>query len=119
MDELLACVGLVPENMRRNLVSAGQSIAAESAMMALAPVIGRTQAYQAVKKAIAAASQRRIALLEVLLEDDSVRGAIGRDALDKALDPAAYTGQSAAMARDMAAAARVAAASLAARGVAR
>lgn len=114
-----ACVGVVPENMRRNLVSTGQSIAAESAMMVLAPVIGRTQAYQAVKKAIAAASQRRIALLEVLLDNDSVRAAIGRDALAKALDPTAYTGQSAAMARDMAAAARAAAASLAARGIAR
>lgn len=118
MHELLACVGLVPENMRRNLVSTGQSIAAESAMMALAPVIGRTQAYQAVKKAIAAASERRIALLEVLLDNDRVRAAIGRDALRKALDPAAYTGQSAAMARDMAAAARAAAASLAARAIA-
>ncbi len=116
MDELLGCIGLVPENMHRNLATAGQSIAAESAMMVLAPLIGRTQAYQAVKKAIVAASQRRVALLEALLEDEAVREAIGRDALGKALDPAAYTGQSAAMARDMAAAARVAAASLVTRG---
>ena len=118
MDELLECVGLVAENMQRNLVAAGQSIAAESAMMVLAPLVGRTQAYQAVKKSIAAASQHRVALLEALLSDETVRKAIGRDALGKALDPAAYTGQSAAMARDMAAAARAAAASLVTRGIA-
>jgi 3-carboxy-cis,cis-muconate cycloisomerase len=112
MDELLACLKLSPENMRRNVASSGQTMAAENAMMVLAPAFGRTQAYERVKHAIADADQRGIPLADLLLEDVSVRGAIDEAALRAALDPAAYTGCSAEMARSMAVAARSSATAL-------
>ena len=116
MDELLGCLGLVPENMRRNLASSGQAMAAENAMMMLAAAIGRTRAYEAIKHAIAEATKRRVSLADVLVENDAVRAALDEAAIRKALDPAAYTGRSAEMAREMALAARSAAARLTRRG---
>lgn len=112
MDELLVCLKLAPENMRRNVASSGQAMAAENAMMILAPAFGRTQAYERVKHAIAQAEQRGGLLADLLLEDASVRGAVDEAALRAALDPAAYTGCSAEMARTMAASARSAATAL-------
>ncbi|HTK03017.1 MAG TPA: lyase family protein, partial [Bordetella sp.] len=112
MDELLICLKLAPENMRRNVASSGQTMAAENAMMVLAPAFGRTQAYERVKHAIADAGQRGIPLADLLLEDASVRGAVDEAALRAALDPAAYTGCSAEMARNMAVAARSSATAL-------
>jgi 3-carboxy-cis,cis-muconate cycloisomerase len=116
MDELLACLKLAPDNMRRNVASSGQAMAAENAMMLLAPALGRTQAYERVKHAIADAEQRGALLADLLLEDPSVRGAIDEAALRTALDPAAYTGCSAEMARTMAISARGAAAALTGHG---
>ncbi|HEX4781947.1 MAG TPA: lyase family protein [Usitatibacter sp.] len=109
MDELLGCLGVAARNMKRNLDLSGQSIAAENAMMVLAPAIGRSQAYAALKRAIKASSQQGASVLDALLADDAVRGAVTAETLRKAIDPANYTGQSAAMARAMAAAARAAA----------
>ncbi|GAB2899838.1 adenylosuccinate lyase family protein [Paralcaligenes ginsengisoli] len=115
MDELLTCLELEPDNMRRNVAFSGQAMAAENAMMILAPALGRTQAYERVKHAIAETARRGVLLADLLLEDASVRGAVDEAALRAALDPAAYTGCSAEMARTMAAAARSAAAALTAR----
>jgi 3-carboxy-cis,cis-muconate cycloisomerase len=112
MDELLACLKLAPQNMRRNVAHSGQAMTAENAMMMLAPAFGRTQAYERVKHAIAEAEQRGVLLADLLLEDASVREAVDEAALRAALDPAAYTGCSAAMARTMAATARGAAQAL-------
>ena len=116
MDELLGCIRLAPENMRRNLERYGPAMAAENAMMALAPALGRTQAYETVKQAIADSSRRQAPLTDVLMEVDAVRGAIDAAALRDALDPAAYTGRSAQMAREMATEARTAAQRLSSRG---
>lgn len=107
MDELVGCLGLDAGNMRRNLELGGESIAAEGAVMVLAPLIGRTDAYAALKRALAA-SRDGTALSDALLADDTVHKVIGADALRAALDPTRHTGQSAAMARRMAAAARAA-----------
>ena len=116
MDELLGCLRLLPQNMRRNLGASGQSIAAENAMMTLAPTLGRAKAYAAVKLAIAAASAQKVSLADALLGDDAVRAAVSEAALRRALDPAAYTGRSAAVAHEMALAARAAASQLLRRG---
>lgn len=112
MDELLACLRLVPENMGRNMAFSGQAMAAENAMLLLAPAFGRTQAYERVKHAIAQAEERGVLLADLLLEDASVREAVDEGALRAALDPAAYTGCSVEMARSMAVAARDAATAL-------
>jgi 3-carboxy-cis,cis-muconate cycloisomerase len=115
MDELLGCIQLVPENMRRNVELSGQAMAAENAMMALAPVLGRVQAYATVKQAIADSSSGQASLADVLMAADGVRGAIDAATLRDALDPAAYTGRSAQMAREMAIEARASARRLASR----
>ena len=112
MDELLACLRLVPENMRRNIESSGQAMAAENAMMVLAPAFGRTRAYELIKQAIAEAVRRGALLADLLLDDATVASAVEESTLRAALNPAAYTGQSAEMARSMAGAARSAAAQL-------
>jgi 3-carboxy-cis,cis-muconate cycloisomerase len=118
MDELLACLRLAPANMRRNVAASGQAMAAENAMMILAPTFGRTRAYEQVKHAIAEAGRSGAPLADLLLEDAAVRGAVDETALRAALDPAAYTGCSAEMARAMAVSARSAATALAGHGAA-
>lgn len=116
MDELLGCIRLVPANMRRNLAASGAAMAAENAMMALAPALGRSHAYEVVKHALADAARTRVALVDRLLDDDAVRGVVEPELVRAALDPAAYTGRSAEMAHEMAREARAAAAALMARG---
>jgi 3-carboxy-cis,cis-muconate cycloisomerase len=116
MDELLDCIRLVPGNMRRNLERSGSAMAAENAMMMLAPVVGRTRAYEVVKQAIADSSRRSVPLADVLLEDEAVSAALDEATVHAALDPAAYTGRSAEMAMEMALAARTAATRLIGRG---
>lgn len=105
-DELLGCIRLDAARMRANLESGGQFIASEHAMMVLAPIIGRTRAHDIVHHAVAEALHRDVKLSDVLLSDDAVRGAVSPEAILQALDPAAYTGLSAQMAHEMAAAAR-------------
>jgi 3-carboxy-cis,cis-muconate cycloisomerase len=109
MDQLLACIRLVPERMRQNLEISGAFIAAENAMMVLAPAIGRSHAHDVLHHAVTEAAISGVALPELLLQDEQVRSAVDEPALRAALDPANYTGHSAAMAKEMAAAARVAA----------
>jgi 3-carboxy-cis,cis-muconate cycloisomerase len=115
MDDLLGCIGLAPASMRAKVESSGQAIASENALIALSPTIGRTRAYDLVKRAIADASRRQVKLSDVLMEDEEVRSSTDEASIRSALDPATYTGRSAAMAREMAAAARDAAARLVSR----
>ncbi len=116
MDQLLACIRLVPERMRQNLEISGAFIAAENAMMVLAPSLGRSHAHDVLHHAVAEAATSGVALPELLLQDEQVRSAVDEPALRAALDPANYTGHSAAMAKEMAAAARFAADALRQRG---
>ncbi|MBU6439249.1 MAG: adenylosuccinate lyase family protein [Betaproteobacteria bacterium] len=108
-DELLECLRLVPEAMRRNVAISGQAMAAENAMMALAPALGRTRAYACVKHAIHEAGDGSAGLAEALLREPEVRDAIDEFALRHALDPASYTGRSREMSLAMARTAREAA----------
>lgn len=109
MDQLLGCIRLVPERMLQNLEISGQFIAAENAMMVLAPTLGRSHAHDVLHHAVTEASASGVALTDLLLKDERVRKAVAEPALRAALDPANYTGHSAAMAKEMAAAARSAA----------
>ena len=112
MDELLGCLRLVPENMRRNLALNGPAMAAENAMMALAPALGRSRAYEVVKRALAEAARSQTELVDLLLADEAVSGVVEPEFVRAALDPAAYTGRSAEMAHEMAREARAAAVAL-------
>ena len=109
MDELLACLRPDPERMRRNLALSGELIAAESAMMALAPVMGREPAHHAVHEAAREAMASGTPLSDILLRDPAVRAALPADKLRRSLDPTRYTGQSAPLARECAVRARDAA----------
>ena len=81
-------------------------------MMMLAPALGRGLAHDLVHHALEDARTGAGSLLDRLLADERVRQAVDEPALRAALDPAGYTGRSAGMAREMAAAARAAAARL-------
>lgn len=119
MDRLLECLRLHPERMRSTLDRSGESIAAEQAMMLLAPHLGRGEAHDLVHRALAEATATESSILPILLADDRVRGAVEERALRASLDPATYTGRSEPMALEMAAAARSAAARLQMSGTAR
>lgn len=109
MNALLDCIRLVPEQMRRNLDISSPLIAAEHAMMVLAPAIGRNHAHTLLHDAIEEAVSHSKSLVDILLEDAEVCKTLDRQTLEAALDPARYTGRSAGMAREMSAAARTAA----------
>jgi 3-carboxy-cis,cis-muconate cycloisomerase len=109
MDELLGCIRIVPERMRRNLELSASFIAAENAMMVLAPALGRSRAHDLLHHAVAELSDAAPSLTDALLAVPEIREAVGEQALREALDPARYTGLSAQMAREMAATARAAA----------
>jgi len=95
--------------MRRNLDHSAAYIAAENAMMVLAPAIGRNRAHDLLHHAIAHAATRPGGLVDELWQHEEIRGAVSRQALEQALDPRHYTGRSAEMALEMAGAARNAA----------
>ena len=116
MDELLACLRPDPERMRRNLELSGELIAAENAMMVLAPCMGRERAHHAVHEAARAAVSTGEALSEILWRDEAVHACTTREKLRDALDPARYLGQSVPLARRCAALAREAAARCANKG---
>lgn len=108
MDETLACIVVDEARMRRNL-DLSPHIAAENAMMALAPGLGRNRAHDLLHHAIAETAAQPGALLERLWQYDEIRATAKRQLLENALDPRHYTGRSAEMAREMAHAARLAA----------
>jgi 3-carboxy-cis,cis-muconate cycloisomerase len=109
MDTLLGCIRLVPERMRQNLERSASVIAAENAMMVLAPVLGRARAHDLLHHAVAELPDSGASLVEVLLGHPEIRAAVDEQVLRDSLDPALYTGRSAMMAMEMAGMARAAA----------
>jgi len=109
MDALLGCIRLAPERMRSNLELSAAYIASENAVTALAPALGRTRAHDVVHDAVAELTAGGTGLADVLLGKPEIRAAVSDQALRESLDPARYTGLSAQMAREMAAAGRAAA----------
>jgi len=105
MDETLRSLVIDKERMRRNL-ELSPFIAAENAMMLLAPKLGRNRAHDLLHHAIAESAQQPQTLIDRLWRIDEIRAAVERPALEAAFDPQHYTGHSAAMAREMAQAAR-------------
>jgi 3-carboxy-cis,cis-muconate cycloisomerase len=89
-----AVAGLVvaPDQMQANLEATDSLIMAESVTMALAPHLGRPEAYRLVRVACERAVQQRIPLRQALLADDQVRATLTPAAIDHALDPATYLG---------------------------
>jgi adenylosuccinate lyase len=111
--EVLKGLRLDPERMRRNLDLGGGLIMGEAVMLDLGAAIGRQHAHDVVYDAAQVAFVEGRPFGTVLAEDPRVTAHLDKAAIDKLLDPTAYTGLCAEMAREAAARAREAAGEIA------
>jgi len=91
---------------------------AEAVMIELGAAIGRQHAHDVVYDAAQAAFVERRPFGALLAEDPRVTAHLDKKAIERLMDPTAYTGLCAEMARDAAARARVTAGELAQEGAA-
>ncbi len=110
--EVLRGLRLNPERMRANLDLGGGLIMAEAVMLNLGTAIGRQHAHDVVYDAAQAAFVEGRSFAELLAADPRVSAHLSRAAIAALLDPTAYTGLCAAMARDAAERARAIAAEI-------
>jgi 3-carboxy-cis,cis-muconate cycloisomerase len=103
---------LDPARMRRNLDLGGGLIMAEAVMLKLGQQIGRQHAHDVVYDAAQAAFVENRPFAELLAADPRVTAHLDRARISALLDPTAYTGLCAEMARDAVARARATAAEL-------
>jgi adenylosuccinate lyase len=108
--EVLRGLRLDPQRMRRNLDLGGGLIMAEAVMLDLGKVIGRQTAHDVVYDAAMEAATEGKSFADLLAADPRVSAHLDARAIQALLDPTAYTGLCAEMARDGAARARKAAA---------
>src|SRR5271169_1109625 len=111
--EVMRGLRLDPERMRRNLDLGGGLIMAEAVMLDLGAAIGRQHAHDVVYDAAQAAFVEGRPFGALLAEDPRVTAHLDAKAIDKLLDPTAYTGLCAEMARKAAVRARATAADIA------
>jgi adenylosuccinate lyase len=97
---------LHPERMRANLDLSGGLIMAEAIMLELGRTIGRQHAHDVVYDAAQGAVIEGKSFSSLLAADRRVAEHLDRKAIDALLDPTAYTGLCAQMARQAAARAR-------------
>ena len=112
LGEVLRGLRLDPERMRSNLDLGGGLIMAEAVMLDLGQAIGRQHAHDVVYDAAQAAFVEDRSFAELLGADPRVAAHLDRHAIAALLDPTAYTGLCAEMARDAAGRARAAAAEI-------
>ncbi len=110
--EVLRGLRLDPKRMRANLDLGGGLIMAEAVMLDLGKTIGRQHAHDVVYDAAQAAAVEGKPFAELLAADQRVSVHLDAGAIAALLDPTAYTGLCAEMARDGAARARKAAAEI-------
>jgi 3-carboxy-cis,cis-muconate cycloisomerase len=104
--EVLKGLRLDPERMRRNLDLGGGLIMAEAVMLNLGAAIGRQHAHDVVYDAAQAAFIQGRPFAELLAADPRVTAHLDKAAIENLLDPTAYTGLCAEMAREAASRAR-------------
>jgi adenylosuccinate lyase len=107
-------LGLDPARMRRNLELGGGLIMAEAVMLQLGTPLGRQHAHDVVYDAAQAAFVEGRAFAAELAADPRVTAHLEHAAIERLLDPVAYTGLCADMAREAAERAQGAAAAIAA-----
>ncbi len=110
--EVLRGLRLDPKRMRANLDLGGGLIMAEAVMLDLGKTIGRQHAHDVVYDAAQAAAVEGKPFAELLAADQRVSAHLDARAIQALLDPTAYTGLCAEMARDGAKRARKAAAEI-------
>ncbi|MBI3975167.1 MAG: 3-carboxy-cis,cis-muconate cycloisomerase [Armatimonadetes bacterium] len=81
-----------PARMRANLGLTDGLIMAEALMMALAPHLGRDEAYRVVQRASDRAAQTGTPLQKVAAADEQIRAALPPDRIERAFDVAGYLG---------------------------
>ncbi len=113
LGEVMRGLKLDPARMRQNLDLGGGLIMAEAVMLKLGATLGRQHAHDVVYDAAQAAAVENRAFGDVLAADPRVTAHLDAAAIRGLLDPVAYTGLCAEMARAGAARARAAAATLA------
>jgi 3-carboxy-cis,cis-muconate cycloisomerase len=116
--EVLRGLKLDPERMRANLDLGGGLIMAEAVMLNLGKEIGRQHAHDVVYEAAQTAAVEGKSFGELLAADPLVTAHLDAKAVQALLDPTAYTGLSADMAREAASRGRRLAAELAREGAA-
>jgi len=112
IGEVMRGLQLDPERMRANLTLGGGLIMAEAVMLELGGAIGRQHAHDAVYDAAQQAFVQRRSFGELLAADPRVRAHLNAEQIGRLLDPTAYTGLCADMARAGASRARDAATGL-------
>jgi len=104
--EVFRGLKLDPARMRANLDLGGGLIMAEAVMLDLGAAIGRQHAHDVVYDAAMEAATAHKSFAALLAADPRVTAHLDQMAIEKLLDPTAYTGLCAEMARDAAARAR-------------
>jgi 3-carboxy-cis,cis-muconate cycloisomerase len=112
--EVLRGLRLDPKRMRQNLDLGGGLIMAEAVMLDLGRVIGRQHAHDVVYDAAMEAATTGKSFGDLLAADERVSAHLDARQIAALLDPTAYTGLCAEMARDGATRARAVAAEIAA-----
>jgi len=110
--EVLRGLRLDPDRMRKNLDLGGGLIMAEAVMLDLGATIGRQHAHDVVYDAAQAAFVEGRSFAALLAEDRRVTAHLDTKAIERLLDPTAYTGLCAEMAREAAGRARAAVAEI-------
>ena len=85
-----------PDRMKQNLELNGGVLMAESLTVALAPHLGRPEAQQVVQAACNRALSTSSTLSQAALEDPQSRVVLTSEAIQRALDPAGYSGSAGA-----------------------
>jgi len=116
--EVLRGLRLDPVRMRKNLDLGGGLIMAEAVMLDLGATIGRQHAHDVVYDAAQAAFVEGRPFAALLAEDPRITTHLNPPAIKKLLDPTAYTGLCAEIARDAAVRARATAADIAQESIA-
>jgi 3-carboxy-cis,cis-muconate cycloisomerase len=90
------------ENMRQNLdITKGLTLS-EAVMMALGDKLGRQQAHEILYRSCMIAFKEDTTMRDALMHSMEVREVLSEDEIDALLDPEAYTGLAARMARQIA-----------------
>jgi 3-carboxy-cis,cis-muconate cycloisomerase len=98
-DLMLSGLEVDTIRMRSNLDLSHGLIAAEAAMMALAPMLGRQTAHRTVYEACRRAIESGTDLATELRRDQDIVDKLGNDGIDELCDPAGYLGSAQAMTR--------------------
>jgi 3-carboxy-cis,cis-muconate cycloisomerase len=106
LGEIMRGLKLDPARMRANLDLGGGLIMAEAVMLDLGAALGRQHAHDVVYDSAMAAAEQGVSFGGLLTADPRVTAHMTPDAIQKLLDPTAYTGLCSEMALEGAARAR-------------